>query len=70
MVELLISIWLIGAIFILMVGLWIVGAKPSQEDQFIGSVMVVGALAWPLIVLVTPPVILVRRIKNRREASK
>lgn len=70
MMELLIAIWLIGALSILLVGLWIVGAKPSHEDQFIGSAMVFGSFAWPLIVLVTPALILVRRIKTRQEAFK
>lgn len=70
MLELLIAVWLIGALSILLVGLWIVGAKPSHEDQFIGSAMVFGSFGWPLIVIVTPALILVRRIKNQQEGSK
>lgn len=68
--ELLIAIWLIGAFSILLVGLWTVGAKSSHEDQFIGSAMVFGSFVWPLIALVAPVLILVRRIKTRQEVSK
>lgn len=70
MLELLIAVWLIGAISVVLVGLWLVGAKSSHEDQFIGSAMVFGSFVWPLVALVTPVLILAHRIKNRQEVSK